>query len=159
MGEPAGTVAAIWVKRARRGPMDAVLRAELVAGRGIAGNANQGGRRQVTLIEAEVWAEMMAELGADLPSSGRRANLVVRGLPLAGSRGRGLRIGGCLLRVGGETRPCERMEELLPGLRARMALGGAGGVFAEVLEGGAVQVGDHARWEAMAEAGAALAAG
>jgi len=102
----AGTLAAIWVKRCKRGPMDAALAAELVAGRGLVGNANQGGRRQVTLIEEEAWARLMSELGGQLPSSTRRANLVLRGLPLRDSRGQELRIGECLLRINGETKPC-----------------------------------------------------
>ena len=48
-----GELKAIWIKRAKRGPMDARERARLIAGRGIEGNANQGGRRQVTLIDLE----------------------------------------------------------------------------------------------------------
>ena len=48
-----GELAAIWVKRAHRGVMDAAQAAELVAGRGIVGNADQGRRRQVTLLEEE----------------------------------------------------------------------------------------------------------
>ena len=144
----AGALAAIWVKRFKRGPMDAVLEGELVAGRGLAGNANQGGRRQVTLIEEEVWAEMMRELDADAPTAGRRANLVLRGLPLAGSRGRVLAIGSCRLRVLGETKPCERMDELVPGLRKVMFPDWRGGAFAEVVEGGRIRVGDPAEWAA-----------
>lgn len=50
-----GRLEAIWIKRAKRGPMDPAPRARLVAGRGIAGNANQGGRRQVTVIARETW--------------------------------------------------------------------------------------------------------
>ena len=46
-----GRLEAIWIKRAKRGVMDPVSRATLVADRGITGNANQGGRRQVTIIE------------------------------------------------------------------------------------------------------------
>jgi hypothetical protein len=37
------TLAAIWIKRAKRGPMDPHPSALLVGGRGLAGNANQGG--------------------------------------------------------------------------------------------------------------------
>ena len=141
-----GTLVAIWIKRAKRGPMDAALSASLVAGRGIAGNANQGGRRQVTLIEEEVWAAMMGELDAALPTAARRANLVVRDLPLLASRGRRLRVGRALLHVNGETRPCERMDEALPGLRAAMSLPWRGGAFAAVVEGGVVAVGDDVEW-------------
>ena len=36
----------IWIKRVRRGPMDPAQKASVVAGKGIVGNANQGGRRQ-----------------------------------------------------------------------------------------------------------------
>ena len=126
--------------------MDAALAGELVAGRGRAGNANQGGRRQVTRIEEEVWASLMRELGASAPTAARRANLVLRGLPLAGSRGRELAIGPCRLRVLGETKPCERMDEAVPGLRRLMFPDWRGGAFAEVLVGGTIRVGDVAEW-------------
>jgi MOSC domain-containing protein YiiM len=39
------------------------------------------------------------------------------------------------------------MDEALPGLRARMAVDWGGGVFAQVLEGGEISVGDEVRWE------------
>lgn len=148
----AGTLAAIWVKRNKRGPMDGTLEGELVAGRGLVGNANQGGRRQVTLIEEEVWAAMMRELDADAPTAGRRANLVLRRLPLLGSRGRVLAIGSTRLRILGETKPCERMDELVPGLRKLMFPDWRGGAFAEVVEGGRIRVGDRAEWVASAAA-------
>lgn len=141
-----GEVVAMWLKRMRRGPMDAVDRAHLQAGQGLVGNANQGGRRQVTLIEAEVWADLMAELGADVDPSARRANVMIRGLALADSRGKILRVGHCRLRIAGETKPCERMDEAFPGLKDAMWPNWRGGAFAEVLDDGTIAVGDPVSW-------------
>jgi len=147
---PSGRLGAIFVKRAKRGPMDRAERAALVAGRGLVGNADQGRRRQVTILEAERWAEATAELGSDLDPAARRANLLVAGLRLAGTRGRVLAIGPCRLRILGETRPCERMDEALPGLRRAMDPDWRGGAFAEVLAGGEIAVGDAVAWEEVA---------
>jgi MOSC domain-containing protein YiiM len=136
----------IWIKRAHGGSMDAAARATLVAGRGIAGNADQGGRRQVTLMDLERWLELMDRLGAELDTSARRANLVIDSLDLFDSRAKTLRVGSALLRVWGETRPCERMEEALPELKAAMRERWGGGAYAEVIEGGEIAVGDAVEW-------------
>lgn len=147
IGAPAGRLEAIWIKRMKRGPMDPVDRASLVAGKGIRGNANQRGKRQVTIIERERWDALMQELGADVSPSARRANLMVSGIPLAGMRGRVLRIGACRVRIYGETKPCERMDEALPGLRAAMRPDWGGGAFGEILDDGEISVGDVASFE------------
>jgi len=142
-----GTLERIWIKRAKRGPMDSVDAATLEAGRGLIGNANRGGRRQVTIISRERWTELIATLGADLDPATRRANLMVSGLDLRNSRGRVLRIGATRLRINGETRPCERMEEAHSGLQAAMRERWGGGAFAEVIDGGEIRAGDSAQWE------------
>ena len=143
----AGRLEAIWIKRAHRGPMDPVVEGALVAGRGLVGNADQGRTRQVTLIEREVWERLMAETGGQVPPSARRANLMVSGCSLQGTRNRVLRVGDCRLRIAGETRPCERMDEALQGLRAAMQVDWGGGAFAEVLDDGLIQVGADVRWD------------
>ena len=143
----AGRLEAIWVKRAHRGPMDPTDSAELVAGRGVAGSADQGRRRQVTIIEREVWDRLMAELGGAVLPGARRANLMVSGFPLARTSNRTLRVGQCRLRILGETRPCERMDEALPGLRQAMEREWGGGAFAEILDGGPVEIGASVRWD------------
>jgi MOSC domain-containing protein YiiM len=122
--------------------MDSVAEAELVADRGIVGNATQGGRRQVTVIEKEAWEDVMTSLGAALDPSTRRANVMLSGLRLKKTRGHILLIGECRLEVLGETRPCERMEESLSGLQSAMYPEWRGGVFASVVVGGVIRVGD-----------------
>jgi MOSC domain-containing protein YiiM len=141
-----GRLERIWIKRFKRGPMDAAERATLIAGKGIAGNANKGGRRQVTLIEREVFEQVEAELEVPIDPSWRRANLLVSGLSLLKSRGRTLRIGACVVEILGETRPCERMEEACEGLQAALSKPWRGGAFAAVIEGGEIAVGDRIEW-------------
>jgi MOSC domain-containing protein YiiM len=145
-----GRLAAIWVKRMKRGPMDAVETARLIAGRGIVGNANQGGRRQVTIIERERWEGFRRRFENSLSPSTRRANLMVEGIDLTKSRGRILQIGDCQIRILGETKPCERMDEALPGLKEAMYPDWGGGAFGEILNHSQITVGDRVRWESEA---------
>ena len=142
-----GRVERLWVKRAHRGAMDARESIELVAGRGVEGSADRSRRRQVTILEREVWEALMRELGSENGPETRRANVLVSGIDLRASRGRVLRLGGTRIRVGGEVKPCERMEEAVTGLRALMYPEWKGGAFGQILDGGTVRVGDVAEWE------------
>jgi len=101
--------------------MDPVDAAALDAMAGLVGNANRSRRRQVTIIARERWSELMRDLGARLPPSTRRANLMVSGIDLQNSRGRILRVGRARLQINGETKPCEQMEAAQAGLQARAA--------------------------------------
>lgn len=149
-------VRALWLKRFKRGPMDPQETATLRAGKGLVGNANQGGRRQVTLLEEESWAEALAELGENLDPATRRANLLLAGLRLEGTRGRILRVGPCRLRIFCENVPCERMDEARPGLKRALKPRWRAGACAEVLEGGEIRVGDEVAWEEEGQMGLPL---
>jgi len=141
-----GRIEAIWIKRARGGPMDAVDRTDLVADQGIVGNANQGGRRQVTVLASEAWAMAEDDLGGRVDPSARRANILVSGIDLEETRDRVLRLGACRVHVRGETRPCHQMDEARDGLRNALDPNWRGGAFGVVLDDGEVAVGDSVVW-------------
>ena len=142
-----GRVEAIWLKRSHRGPMDAVREIRVTSDTGIVGGVDRSRRRQITLIEQKVWERLMRDLGGDADPSARRANLMLTGIRLANTRGRVLRVGEARLAIGGELTPCERMDEVFPGLRAAMRPDWRGGVFAQVLGDATIRVGDTAEWE------------
>ncbi len=142
-----GRVEALWTKRAHRGSMDSVDRIRLVAGKGIEGDANYGrAHRQVTVIEKEAFDRIREEL-PDAEPSMRRANVMVSGVRLEGARDRVLRLGGARIRIGGETRPCERMDAQVPGLTAALGRQWSGGAHGVVLDDGEIRVGDAAELE------------
>ena len=136
-----GQVDAIWVKRAHKGQMDPVDSA-LLDDQGIVGNADRGGRRQVTLISAEAWAAACEALGEDVDPVARRANVLVSGVDLEGTRGRTLRIGDAELEITTETVPCRLMDFVHDGLMDALKPEWRGGVSARVLSAGAISVGD-----------------
>lgn len=142
-----GRLEAIWIKRARKGPMDRHEEARAVEDRGLVGNANQGGRRQVTVIEEEVFEQLSRELGVEIDPSVRRANLMVTGVRLQESRGRILKVGGMRLKIEGETTPCEMLEEVVPGLQNAMKPDWRGGAYGVVLNDSEVRLGDRVDWE------------
>lgn len=137
-----GRVEAIWTKRAHRGVMDPQNRITLVAGKGIADDANFGrSKRQVTIIEKEVFDRIVTDLPEVEPAM-RRANVMVSGVRLAESRGRILTLGDVRIQLYGETRPCERMDAQVDGFTAALDPDWNGGAFGVVLDDGDVSVGD-----------------
>jgi MOSC domain-containing protein YiiM len=127
--------------------MDPADRATLVKGRGFDTGVKQGGVRQVTVFSRDVWDEVTRGLPGPPEPSARRGNLYVSGVDLTNSRGRVLRIATTRIRIVGETRPCERMDEACPGLKAALERPWAGGAFGEVLDDGEIAVGDPVELE------------
>lgn len=127
--------------------MQAVSEATLVEGLGLEGNADRGGYRQVTLLDADAWETAAAAVGAEIDPAARRANLLLRGVDLHESADRVLRIGDCRIKIRGETLPCARMEDAAPGLREALGPDWRAGAYGMVLDGGPLEVGDSVAWD------------
>ncbi|MGE0815928.1 MAG: MOSC domain-containing protein [Vicinamibacterales bacterium] len=134
------------MKRSHGGVMDEVSDADLVEGRGLAGDATQGGVRQVTILSLDRWRALTAHLDQPPDPAIRRANLLVDGVDLDGSRGRVLAIGDALIEIVGETRPCRQMDEACPGLQAALSPPWGGGAFGRVVRGGPIAAGAAVGW-------------
>jgi MOSC domain-containing protein YiiM len=132
-----------------RGPIEVLEAIEVTLEGGLAGDWRGSlkpgaNRRQVSLMEAASWAAAIGELGVDAPWWQRRANLLVEGLHLPRRPGFRIRIGAeCLVEVTMECDPCNRMEEVAPGLREALTPDWRGGVLAFVAAPGTIRVGDR----------------
>lgn len=138
----AGQVRWIGMRPARREAMVEAGAAKITMN-GLEGDRRDSpGKRAVSLIQWEhlpVIASLMGEDAVD-PKLLRR-NIVVSGINLLGLRKARFRIGGALLQGAGLCAPCSRMEETL-GRGGYTAMRGHGGITAEVVEEGPVQIGD-----------------
>jgi MOSC domain-containing protein YiiM len=138
-----GRLAGIARREKKRAPMETLESAEINATTGVAGDSRgKPGNRQVTLLSARDWQAACEELGADVPWTTRRANLLVDDMDLPKAAGHIVAIGPVRLRTTIEVDPCSRMDEQAPGLRKALQDDWRGGVACEVIEGGLVSVGD-----------------
>ncbi len=131
-----GTISGIFIKEAVGGAMRPVTAAQALANKGLEGDANIGKRRrQVLLIEQETIAEW------GLASGAVRENVTVRNLVLAGlPEGTRLQVGSAVFEVTGDCAPCEFMDGLAAGLRAKSA--GRRGTLCRVVTGGTLAIGE-----------------
>jgi MOSC domain-containing protein YiiM len=137
----AGTLQGIGVRAASRAPLLVRHKVVVRVAQGIVEDYGGSGLRQVTFISAQQWHDVIQELGIDLPWHTRRANLLIAGLDLPSSIGQRLQIGACLFRIHGETEPCQRMDDLQPGLRQILQPTLRGGVWGRVVQGGILEIG------------------
>ncbi len=123
-----------------------VKTAELLLDHGLVGDKSAqkpGGKRQVTLIQAEYFAVMESLLHKKeiLPETLRR-NIVVSGVNLSILLRHNLKINDVVLEITGNCAPCKKMEETL-GYGGFNAMRNHGGVNAMVRKGGIINVGDE----------------
>ncbi len=147
MEESGGKLEAIWIKRAHGGAMDSVESTVAVENAGLDGNADQGGWRQVTLIEKEVFDRISEARGEAVDPSVRRANFLLSGIRLEETRERVLCVGDLRIEIRGMTRPCEVMNAQHDGLREDLEPNWGAGAFGVVLGDASVSVGDGVDWE------------
>lgn len=140
----AGRVDWIGLRPLRRGEMVSVGRV-LVGEDGLEGDHGRGGKRAVTMMQAEhlpVIGAMMGQ-GAVDPLLMRR-NLLISGINLGGLKARVIGIGDVVVEFTTVCAPCSRMEETF-GEGGYSAVRGHGGWCAKVLNGGEISVGDAVR--------------
>ncbi|SDO14534.1 MOSC domain-containing protein [Geodermatophilus sp. DSM 45219] len=149
-----GRLTAIWLTSAAAGPMRRVAEAELLAGRGLAGDryALGGGtwaqypdlEKQLTLIDAADVDAVAAEVGVPLTPGDTRRNLVTTGIDLPALVGRWFAVGDALLFGMKRCPPCTHLERLT-GARLVKAMVHRGGINAAVFVGGPIRDGDVVR--------------
>jgi MOSC domain-containing protein YiiM len=152
----AGRVEAIYLRPGREQAARSVVSAVALADRGLEGDRSAarpasrpgGGKRQLTLIQAEHLPLIAAWSARDVDPADLRRNLVVSGINLLAQASLftdqplQVRLGpDVLIVVTGPCDPCSKMEALL-GPGGYNAMRGHGGTTARVIHGGVVSVGD-----------------
>ncbi len=139
-----GRVTWIGVRPVRKAPLIALDEAMITAEAGLVGDhysGRPGGKRQVTLIQAEDLAAIAGYLGLEVTPGDLRRNLVVAGVNLRALKDRRFQVGEAVLEATDDCHPCSRMEAIL-GPGGYNAVRGHGGITARVIIGGVVRVGD-----------------
>jgi MOSC domain-containing protein YiiM len=145
-----GEVIGIFVADAAGAPMQELVQTTAIAGEGLAGDRYRDGTgfyspvpgpRQLTLIEVETLAALLAEHDITLNPSETRRNLTTRGLRLNDLVGKRFTIGDVLCQGIRLCPPCIHLEELT-GKPVLAPLVDRGGLRADILTDGAIRLGD-----------------
>lgn len=138
-----GRLVGIARREKKRASMELLEAAEVSGQTGVANDfRGKPGKRQVTVLSADVWRDICADLGEEIPWTMRRSNLLVEGIDLPQAAGSLLKIGNLMLRVMTEIDPCSRMDEQCQGLTESLRPDWRGGVGCSVLKGASVRLGD-----------------
>lgn len=147
-----GSVEAIHVTARRGEAMRAVDSACAHAGKGLEGDRYHTlaeaddpkfeSRRQVTLIEAETLEAVKRDYQIDFSAAESRRNILTRGIALNHFVGKTFRINEITLKGAECCEPCTYLEKLTGKTGIRKALIHRGGIRAEILNDGTINVGD-----------------
>lgn len=143
----------IGIKTAKKEPLTAVNNSRVTFRNGLEGDVRgKGGLRrlrQVTIISANQWREVCSDMGWNPFATSwmlRRAGLCIEGLWFTPAHiGQYILIGErVILRITGETTPCEKvMDAIAPGLAAVLRPLMRGGVTCKVIRGGKIATGNN----------------
>ena len=139
-----GQVEWLGLRPAKGEAMRSVARAAAIAGKGLDGDRyrSAGGKRQVTLIQAEHVRALASMLhDPTLVAATLRRNIMVSGLNLLALKDKEFWVGPVRMQYTGLCHPCSKMELAL-GAGGYNAMRGHGGINAKVLNDGMIQTGD-----------------
>jgi MOSC domain-containing protein YiiM len=138
------TVQSIAYRKKPKAPMTEIASVEITCEQGVVPDTRgKPGKRQVTVLSLEAWQIACAELGAELPWTTRRANILVSGMTFSAEDvGKILQIGDVRLQITVETDPCHRMDEQHLGLTAALTPDWRAGVCCRVLQAGQIHIND-----------------
>jgi len=147
-----GIVKSIYIAPQAKGSVNAVTRVRAVAGYGLEGDRyftkmgtfspKDVPDRQVTLIESEALEGLARDYSIELAAGDARRNIVTSGVALNHLVGHEFRVGEAVLLGTRLCEPCDHLESLTkPGVRAGLIH--RGGLRAQIIEGGAIAVGDE----------------
>ncbi len=140
-----GCVEWIGIREQKGSQIMGLMEVEAIKGHGLRGDKagnRPGGKRQVTLIQAEYLPLIQGFLPATnvtLPKL--RRNIAVSGINLNALKDHIIQVGSATLEVTGFCHPCRKLEEQL-GRGVFNALRGHGGLTAKVIASGRIEVGD-----------------
>lgn len=142
-----GRVVAIHICANRKENMQAHDQIEAIAGKGLVGDRffkdnQQKPKRQVTLIEQEAIEAVQNDYNIPLQLHETRRNILTKGVPLNHLIGKEFQVGEVKMRGAELCEPCSHLQKMThPGVMK--ALIHRGGIRAEILNDGQINVGDQ----------------
>ena len=146
-----GKIIGIQIAAEGEGKLEAVDQVKAVAGQGLEGDRyffktgtyskKHDSSREATFIEAEALDALNRDYHLELNGPESRRNITTRGVALNHFVGKTFRAGGAVFKGVRLCEPCGHLEQMT-GRQVRPGLVHRGGLRAEILESGVVNVGD-----------------